>query len=332
MVSTKYVSIIAGSASSLVRQAHVRLGQALRPRTASAYASKFKLYLAFTSWHQLPTHDVDAILAFLEFLTQNGSRAQSLASYVSVLKHYFKLCDIDALGLTHRKVQLFIRSVSINSVYMPKFKANITIALLIKIVEKCDALKHGQVYKAVFLLAYFAFLRLSNVVPSSAKNFDVTRNLLRSDVIFGPPGAHIILKWGKAMQAANSHQVIQIPTLPSSPICPVTAIKSMLSSVPASSSSPLFLLPLPSGLSILTAPMVSATFSKIISSLRLNPAHYGFHAFRRSAVSWAADHNVPLQNLKAHGGWSSSAINCYFKHTPKASSTVATTFKKILLH
>ena len=163
-------------------QAYVRLGQALRPWTVSAYATKFKLYLAFTSWHQLPMQDVNAILAFLEFLTQNGSRAQSLASYVSVLRHYFRLCDIDALGLSHRKIQ-FIKSVSINSVYMPKFKANITFSLLLK----CDALKYGKVYKAGFLLAYFAFLRLSNVVPTSAKAFDVTLNLLRSDVIFGPP-------------------------------------------------------------------------------------------------------------------------------------------------
>ena len=283
-----------------MRQAYVRLGQALRPRAASAYVTKFKLYLAFTSWHQLPIHDVDAILAFLEFLMQNGSRAQSLASYVSVLKHYFRLCDVDASGLSHRKIQLFTKSVS-NSVYMPKYKANITISLLLKIVQNRDALTYGQVYKAVFLLAYFAFLRLSNVVPTSAKAFDVTRNLLRSDIIFGPPGAHIILKWGKAMQAANAHQVVQIPSLPSSPLCPVSALKSLLHAVPASSSSPLFLLPLPSGLSILTAPMVSATFSKIITSLHLNPAHFGFHAFRHSAVSWAADHNVPLQNLKAHG-------------------------------
>ena len=215
-------------------QAYVRLGQALRPCTASANATKFNLYLAFTSWHQLPIQDVDAILVFLEFLTQNGSRAQSLASYVSVLKHYFRLCDIDILGLSHRKIQLLIRSVSINSVYMPKFKANITIALLLKIVQKCDALKYGQVpvYKVVFLLAYFAFLRLSNVVPSLAKAFDVTRNLLRSDAILGPPGAHIILKWGKAMQGANSHQVVQIPALPFSPLCPVSAIKSLLYLLP----------------------------------------------------------------------------------------------------
>ena len=40
----------------------------------------------------------------------------------------------------------------------------------------------------------------------------------------------------------------------------------------------------------------------------LNPAHSGFQAFRRSAVSLAADHNVPLNNLKAHGGGGGGVI------------------------
>ena len=95
---------------------------------------------------------------------------------------------------------------------------------------------------------------------------------------------------------------------------------------------PFFLLPLPSGFSALTAPMISSCLSKIITGLGLNPSHFGFHSFRRSGVSWAADHHVPLQNLKAHGGWSSSAINFYLTHTPLASSTVATTFQRLLNH
>ena len=188
---TKYVFIITGPlASRLVCQAHSRLDAALCPRTASAYLTRFKLYLAFISWLQLPLQDLDSILAFLEFLTQNGSRAHALTSYISVLRHYFKCCDIDISALAHRKVYLIIKSVSINSTYIPKFKANITISMLDKITSKCDTLRYGCVYKAVFLLAYFVFLRLSNVVPVLAKSFDATRNLLRGDIIFGPPGLH----------------------------------------------------------------------------------------------------------------------------------------------
>ena len=150
------------------------------------------------------------------------------------------------------------------------------------------------------------------------------------DVIFGSPGVHIIVKWGKVMQGSNKHQVVQLSSLSASPLCPVSAHKKLISTIKVSSSFPLFLFPSPKGNFHISSPMVTSTLSKILISLKLNPAYYGFHALRRSAVSWAVDHNVPLQNLKAHGGWSSNAINAYLKHTPKASSTVATTFQNNL--
>ena len=259
-------------------------------------------------------HCVDTILAFLEFLVQNGSRAHTLNSYLSVFNHYFKLFDIDTAHVSHRKVQLFIKSVSMNSAYVPKHKAIITIPTLLTLIQACDNIAFGQVYKAAFLLAFFAFLRLSNIAPVTSKSFDPTRHFLRGDI----------------MQSSSKHQVIQIPLIRNSPLCPVSALKVLLQSTPAPKSAPLFLLPRASGLSVLTSPMISSSLSNLLSSLGLNPAHYGFHSFRRSGVSWAADHNVPLQNLKAHGGWSSSAINCYLKHTPKAASTVASTFQQLL--
>ena len=159
--------------------AYSRIHTALRPRTASGYSSKFKLFLAFIIWHQLPLHHVDSVLVFLEFLVQNGSKAHTLTSYVSVLNHYFKLFDIQTWGISHRKVHLFIKSVSMNSVYSPRFKAVITIPILHKIVQACDTIAYGQVYKASFLLAFFAFLRLSNIAPVSSSSFDPSRHFLR---------------------------------------------------------------------------------------------------------------------------------------------------------
>ena len=200
-----------------MRQANDRVHTALRPRTSAAYLSKFKLFLAFVVWYQFPIHALDTILAFFEFLVQNGTRTHSLTSYVSVLRHYFNLYDIDTLPLNHRKVHLFIKSVSINSSYFPRYKATITVPILTKLILACDNIRYDILYKPVFLLAYFAFLRLSNMAPPSSKSFDPTRHFLRSDVVFGPPGAHIIVKWAKAMQGSNKHHVVQIPSLSSSP-------------------------------------------------------------------------------------------------------------------
>ena len=83
------------SVDKLTSQAYIRIQAALRPRTASSYMSKFKLYLAFIMWYNLPLQLVDSILAFLEFLVQHGSKSHILTSYVLVLSHYFKLFDID---------------------------------------------------------------------------------------------------------------------------------------------------------------------------------------------------------------------------------------------
>ena len=167
--------------------------------------SKFRLFLAFIIWYQVPLVHVDTILSFLEFLTQNGSRTQSLTSYVSVLRHYFKLYDVDTTPLDHGKVHLFVKSVSINSTYTPRFETYLTIPLLLKLVKACDQLRFGYVYKSIFLLAYFDFLRSSNLAPSSSKLFDPTHHFLHSDVILGTPGAYIIFKWAKAMQGSTKY-------------------------------------------------------------------------------------------------------------------------------
>ena len=183
--------------------AYVRISSGLRPRTSQAYMDKFSLFLAFTSYCQIPIQDLDSILAFMEFLVRNGSRAQALNSYVSVLRHYFRLLDIPYASLAHRKLHLFIKSVAMNAPYAPKFKANFSVPILLKLVQACDSFPSGFIYKSVFLLAYFAFLRLSNLAPSSSRNFDPTRNFTRGDIIFGPPGAHVIVKWAKCNPLPN---------------------------------------------------------------------------------------------------------------------------------
>ena len=108
--------------------------------------------------------------------------------------------------------------------------------------------------------------------------------------------------------------------------------RSSLFQVKGSPSSPLFLLPAPWGLQILNVPMISSTQSKVVRLLGHNPSHCGFHAFRSSGVSWAVDHDFPIQNLKAQGGWTSNAINSYLQNTPHPASTVAYTFKSLLSH
>ena len=64
--------------------------------------------------------------------------------------------------------------------------------MLLQLVTQCDRMFMGCIFKAAFLL--FSFLRISNLVPHSIHTFDYMKQLANADVIFAPPGAHLIIK------------------------------------------------------------------------------------------------------------------------------------------
>ena len=47
---------------------------------------------------------------------------------------------------------------------------------------------------------FMPFCACSNIAPHSRSQFDPRRHFLRQDLIFGPPGAHLVIKWTKTLQ------------------------------------------------------------------------------------------------------------------------------------
>ena len=173
----------------------------------------------------------------------NNLSKATIANYVSAIKHYFILYGLDNHTCSHPKLAMFLKSMAINRPLQIKIQGIIEIPLLKLMVNKCDSLPHPIIYKGIYLLAFFAFLRISNLVASTIKGFDSSRHLSRGDVIWGAPGAHILLKWSKTIQDRLVHQVVQIPYLNAGDICPVTALKAVMYSpikYTVNNNSPLF--------------------------------------------------------------------------------------------
>ena len=126
---------------------------------------------------------------------------------------------------------MFLKAMAINRPLNLKVQGIIDIPLLKLMVSSCDSLPHPNTFKAVYLLAFFAFLRISNLVSSTIQGYDSSRQLSRGDIIWGHPGAHVVLKWSKTIQDRLSHQVVQIPSLKARDICPVTALRLMLAAL-----------------------------------------------------------------------------------------------------
>ena len=62
-------------------------------------------------------------------------------------------------------------------------KSVILIDLLEKLSKILTKFRNGITHRAMFLLAYFGFLRLASLVPNSVKPFDKTRYPVFGDVI-----------------------------------------------------------------------------------------------------------------------------------------------------
>ena len=175
----------------------------------------------------------------------------------------------------------------------------------------------------------YAFLRMSNIAPHSLKLFDPNKHFLRQDVIFAPPGAHLILKWCKTMQDNKSHHVVQIPQINNYWLCPVRALRTLLISRPLHDTDPLFANKHPPFNQVIDT-VIRDALKQILANLKISPTGHGFHTFRRSGATLAFDNNIPLQNIMAHGLWRSPAVWTYLQNATQASSSIPCTFASII--
>ena len=175
---------------------------------------------------------LQTVLVCLEFLVQNNLKAVSLRNHVSILKYYFSLFGWSTSVFNEKKVQLFIKSVQINARLQVKVKGIFTVQLLQKLVKGVSKFTNAEVYKALFLVSFFGFFRLASLVPNSSAEFDVTRFPVLGDVIWGAPGAHIVMTCSKTMQRAGAMHAVQLPQLLNSVLCPVKALKVMIKAIP----------------------------------------------------------------------------------------------------
>ena len=221
------------------------LENAYRPKSRLAYKNCFRTFLAFMafvgrSMSQVSDQD---ILMFVQMLAFNNLAYPSILNYILALKFKFQWYSLPISCLHSFKLSLLLRSLKMNVRRLPKVKGIFDISTLKAICNACDMAALGQVYKLIFLLAFFAFFRLSNLVPPLPLEFDLSRHLCRGDVLLDHQGATIIIKWSKTRQASSQHTVVRVPCLGSSPLCPIQAFRTLVASIPAPKSAPLFCIP-----------------------------------------------------------------------------------------
>ena len=178
---------------------------------------------------------------------------------------------------------MFIKSLKNNWPLAPVVKILIDQTLLLQIVTVSAHLQFPFVYKTLYLLAFFSFLRISNILPHAAKNFDKTRHLCVGDVVFAFQRAVIVVKWSKTLQDRVKTTTIDIPYLGASALCPIAALKNMLATYPSHQDSSLFQIPQPGSLTTLTDSAARKHLKQVSLLLELHRS-LTFHNFCRGGL------------------------------------------------
>ena len=219
--------VFTGLIHSLSTLAHSRLSLAFADSTNRSYTAMFRLYLAFLAFNALDPSQViiDTILAFFECLRLNNVSYSQMLNYLSSLKAFAGRFSLDVSVFQHSKLALYFKAVQKSSPKLIRLDNIIDKNFLHHIIQKCDGTMLGNVFKAAYLLAFFGFLRLSNVVPHSICSFSHLKHLAKGDIFFSQSYVTILIKWSKTMQLGNQAKLLKLPRL-NNHICPFQLFKN----------------------------------------------------------------------------------------------------------
>ena len=82
------------------------------------------------------------------------------------------------------------------------------------------SLPHPEVFKALYLFAFFGFFRISNLAATSSSTFDINKQLCVGDVILAQAYAIVVLKWTKTLQKSRQGSYVMLPILSNGMVCP----------------------------------------------------------------------------------------------------------------
>ena len=311
----------------LATQACRRLRFGFRPNTLASYERMFQLFLAFLVVVDLSLPEVSAldVLAFMEYLAQSGMSPDNITNHITAIRSMSIMHGLDTAPFRDQRIPLFVKSLKINRPLAPVIKLVIDHTLLLQIITVSGYLQFPLVYKPLYLLAFFSFLRISNILPHAAKNFDSTRHLCVGDVVFAFQRAVIVVKWSKTLQDRIKTTTVDIPYLGASALCPIAALQQMMATYPSHSDSALFQIPQGKTLVPLTDSAARKHLKQVSSLLGLHRS-LTFHDFHTGGgASWAFQHGVPIQDIQAQGTWTS---NCVWRYIalPSSQSQVSAAF------
>ena len=280
--------------------------------------TQFNAYILFCEHCRLVPFPVTkrSFLAYLAFLSHSLSCYRSVINYVNILKHVNKSLGVDVTLMHDYGAFLTLRALRHLMGDSVRITRPVTIDMLLVFFRCFDWSNPLHVcMHADFLVAFFSFLRISNLVPYRLADLESDKSyfLKRSDVSFSASCAILRIYRTKTIQFSQRALEIPLPLIPNSVLGPVSALQTLLSLVPAPPSAPLFILPTGTGIK----PILAHHFNRFLKSCALatgfNVHQLSSRSFRQGGATFAFNCGAPTEFIKAQGDWQSDAYLIYLK-------------------
>lgn len=286
----------------------IRLFQAaLAPATKRAYRhalGECAKFLGFSSFHSIciPLSEYQ-VIHYIAFLFNMGLSYPSIVSRLSALSYGLKSRNWPLVTRSFLVMQA-LRGVRSLSSRQGKNKFPVTpdvLRRLCTVLQQSSYSHYDQcALKAMFLLAFHAFLRVGEICSSR-------HALSLCDVIMHGSYVRVSFKSFKFSQGRSPH--VFIPSHPSM-LCPVAALHVFLK-VRGTSPGRLFINSSGSPYSVL---WFRSALSKISELAGLRAWGITPHSFRVGAATSAAALGIPEDTIQRMGRWSSRAFMRYIKY------------------
>lgn len=246
-------------------------------------------------------------MCFVAHLFEQGFAPPTIATHISAIAYAHKI--MGAPDPTDQFVVRKLLSGASRLACKPDTRLPITPTILQKISETLGKMNfphyHQTMFRAIYTLAFFAFLRIGELALPTAKSQNYVVQL--KDIAVQPDSLQLNMHTYKH-SASHQPVTLHIQTQPST-ICPVKAMVAYLA-LRGNSQGPLFCFP---DLQPLTKAFVTSNLALVLQAAGLDPKVFKGHSFRIGAATYAASQGQTSTQIQQMGRWHSSAFQKYIR-------------------
>ena len=203
---------------------------ALAESTHKAHITQWKTFYKFCSHYGLVWIPASAeiLSLYAQFLARSFKSPQSVANYVAGVKLLHIVLHQNTSAFDTVEYRLTIKGITRQLKHRPRQAAPITPALLAQFRQHLDIDQPTDAtFWSLFLIAFYAMARKSNLVPVSRAKFDPEKQLCRDRVLVGQSCLLVFWSWAKNIQVPDRLHKIPLLAILGSALFPVAAYVNM---------------------------------------------------------------------------------------------------------